>query len=71
MRGSDLDQKQKSPCSTKSAPVPEFIACAQCGAEVELWTDEEETVCPSCKHRVFKRGSTIHCQLPERKLTVQ
>ncbi len=60
MRGSDFAQKQKSPCSTKNVPVPEFITCTQCGSEVELWTDEEETLCPSCNYRVFKRTSTTH-----------
>ena len=60
MRGSDLAQKQKSPCSTKSVPVPECITCTQCGAGVELWTDEEETLCLSCNYKVFKRESTIH-----------
>ena len=60
MRDSDLTQKQKSPCSTKNVPVPEFITCRKCGAEVELWTEEEETLCPDCNHKVFKRESTIH-----------
>ena len=60
MRGSDIAQKQKSPCSKKDMPMPEFITCTQCGAEIELWTDEEETLCPSCNHKVFKRESTVH-----------
>ena len=60
MRDSDLTQKQKSPCSTKNVPVPEFVTCRKCGSEVELWTDEDETLCPSCRHKVFKRESTLH-----------
>ena len=60
MRVSDPAEKQKSPCSTKNVPVPEFITCTQCGGEVELWTDEEETLCPSCNYKVFKKESTVH-----------
>ncbi len=60
MPDKDGMQNRKSPCSVKESPVPEFIACTKCGDEVELWTDEEETVCSSCGHKVFKRGSTTH-----------
>jgi len=60
MRGSDTAQKRKSPCSTKDMPMPEFTTCTQCGAEIKLWSDEEETLCPSCNHKVFKRESTVH-----------
>jgi predicted RNA-binding Zn-ribbon protein involved in translation (DUF1610 family) len=60
MPDKDFGQKQKSPCSTKTVPVPEFIACTRCGAEVELWTDEEETACPSCRQKIFKKESIIH-----------
>lgn len=60
MRDSDIAQKQKSPSGVKDMPAPETVACTHCGSEVEIWTDEEETLCPSCKYRVFKRESTIH-----------
>lgn len=46
--------KEKSPCSIKYAPVPEFITCPQCGGDVEFWTDEEETQCISCGYRIFR-----------------
>jgi predicted RNA-binding Zn-ribbon protein involved in translation (DUF1610 family) len=29
-------------------PVPEDIACIHCGAEVEIWSFEAVTRCPSC-----------------------
>ncbi|MFC1666511.1 phosphohydrolase [Candidatus Omnitrophota bacterium] len=32
-------------------PFPENIKC-MCGKEVEIWSDETETVCPQCKKRV-------------------
>jgi len=60
MRNSDLKQQEKSLCSTKKAPLPESITCTKCGDEIEIWTDEDETVCPSCLHKVFKKESTIH-----------
>lgn len=45
--------KEKSPCSVKYAPAPEFITCPKCGEDVELWTDEEETQCIFCGYRVL------------------
>jgi rRNA maturation endonuclease Nob1 len=60
MQGSDLGQKQKSPCSTKSDPSPEFIACVKCGHEIEIWTDENETICHACGHKVFKKEAIVH-----------
>lgn len=32
-------------------PFPENIRC-RCGKEVEIWSDETETVCPYCKKNV-------------------
>ena len=29
-------------------PVPEYIACPNCGEEVEIWSDEEEATCDGC-----------------------
>ncbi|MBI5073816.1 MAG: hypothetical protein HZB62_01405 [Nitrospirae bacterium] len=59
MQGSDISQK-KSPCSTRNIPVPEFIACIKCGNEIEIWTDEDETICHTCGHKIFKKESIIH-----------
>jgi len=60
MQGSDLRQKQKSPCSTRSVPLLEFIACIKCGNEIEIWTDEDETICQACGHKIFKKEAIIH-----------
>lgn len=35
-------------------PLPEDIACPNCGREVEIWTDEKKAVCPDCKTTVFR-----------------
>ena len=60
MKTNRLKEKQKSPCSVKYTPVPEFITCPKCGEEVELWSDEGETVCLFCGHKMFRKESTIH-----------
>jgi len=52
---------EKSRCGGVSiVPVPEFATCTVCGDETELWSDEEETRCPVCGHRIFRREATVH-----------
>lgn len=29
-------------------PAPEYLKCPNCGAEVEIWSDESEIVCDNC-----------------------
>ncbi len=38
----------------KKAAAPEELECPKCGADVELWTDESETTCPSCKAKLTR-----------------
>ena len=52
--------KGKSHCSVVIMPVPVFVNCLKCGYEVELWSDEEETVCPLCGNKIFMNGATVH-----------
>jgi len=56
----NLKHKEKSPCSVKIAPVPEFITCPKCGGEIELWSNEYLTACFFCGHKVFKKENIIH-----------
>jgi uncharacterized paraquat-inducible protein A len=35
-------------------PKPEFLPCPNCGANVEIWTDEKEAECPNCGIRVSR-----------------
>jgi HD superfamily phosphodiesterase len=35
-------------------PKPEIFDCPQCGAEVEIWTDELKGVCSQCKTTVLR-----------------
>ena len=60
MKENHSKQKGKSRCSVKYLPVPDFITCPKCGEEIELWSDEDETVCFFCGHKVFKKEMTIH-----------
>jgi len=36
-------------------PKPEYIKCPNCGGQVEIWSDEEETECDNCG-ATAKRG---------------
>lgn len=35
-------------------PRPEYINCPDCGAEVEIWTDELKATCSSCGNKVYR-----------------
>ena len=50
----------KSHCSVRTMPVPAFVTCMRCGYEVELWSDEQETLCPACGVMVFRGEATVH-----------
>lgn len=60
MQNDDLRNKGKGQCSIETIIVPEFLTCPKCGEEVELWTDEDETLCPLCLYRLFRKECIIH-----------
>jgi DNA-directed RNA polymerase subunit RPC12/RpoP len=35
-------------------PKPEYVACPECGGDVELWTDENEAKCPDCGAKISR-----------------
>jgi len=35
-------------------PYPEEIRCVFCGNMVEIWSDEAETTCPTCKKTITR-----------------
>jgi len=37
-------------------PAPELFPCPNCGAEVEIWSDEFKRACPKCKKMVLRPG---------------
>jgi hypothetical protein len=60
MKDENLKHKENEPCTVKYSPVPEFVTCPNCGFEIELWSEDEETRCLFCGHKVFKREATVH-----------
>jgi hypothetical protein len=40
--------REKPACAERYAAMPECVVCAQCGQDIEIWSDEEETVCSLC-----------------------
>ena len=35
-------------------PKPEYMKCPECGAEVEIWTDELKATCSKCGGKVYR-----------------
>ena len=52
--------KVRSHCSAKIMPVPQFTVCTKCGGETEIWTDEDEKICSTCGHRIFRTEAAVH-----------
>ncbi|MBF0456898.1 MAG: hypothetical protein HQK99_03280 [Nitrospirae bacterium] len=46
MSGSQF--KEKPLCSVTSAAVPGTVECPECGAALEIWSDEDEVRCNGC-----------------------
>lgn len=47
-------------------PTPEFYPCPVCHAEIEIWSDEVETKCPSCSSPFTReriQGCIDHCEM--------
>lgn len=44
-----------------SRELPDLItACPRCGGEIELWSEDDETRCVFCGHKLFERETTTH-----------
>ena len=56
----DNPKPDKSPCSSKIKPVPEYITCPKCGGEIELWSYASLTICLFCGHQMFKKENILH-----------
>jgi len=37
-----------------------ITACPKCGGEISLWSEDRETVCVFCDHKVFEKEGTEH-----------
>ncbi len=42
-------------------PRPDEVLCPNCGAEVEIWSDEAKTTCCGCGGRVFREKELMSC----------
>lgn len=42
-------------------PIPEFLFCPNCGAEVEVWTNERMRNCSSCGTPVIREMDGASC----------
>ena len=60
MKNNDENGAGGGVLSAEVLPVPEFICCPLCGADIELWSDELLTRCLFCGHNVFKKERIIH-----------
>ncbi len=54
------DFKEKPACAYKSIPFPTEVTCPQCGAEIEIWSDEEQTHCRLCGYVVYNHERYIN-----------
>ena len=46
---------------SKIIVVPDIITtCPKCGGELGIWSENIETLCIFCDHKVFDKENTIH-----------
>ncbi len=42
--------KETPACADKNTAFPTEDVCPKCGADIEIWSDEDETTCRSCDY---------------------
>lgn len=61
MKENPSKHKNMTVLSTETSVMREIIAvCPKCGGEVGLWSEEAETVCIFCEHRIYEKEKTVH-----------
>jgi DNA-directed RNA polymerase subunit RPC12/RpoP len=45
--------EQRPACAEIQMSFPMELTCPRCGGEIELWSDEGETICGLCGYLVF------------------
>ncbi len=61
MKEKALTYRGKYTLWVRLTTLPEPItACPKCGGEITLWSEEQETVCEFCDHKIFEREGTVH-----------
>ena len=56
MNGKTPGSQTEPACSVKYDLFPVDMKCKICGLEVELWADEDETVCSGCGGTIRRNG---------------
>ena len=54
----DRPLEEKPACATTSMPVPAELACPECKAELEIWSDESEVTCENCGALILKNRTS-------------
>jgi DNA-directed RNA polymerase subunit RPC12/RpoP len=60
MSDHDFTYRVKTPYGIFDMPLCNPITCPICGFEIEIWTEDEETICFICGFKLFKKETTIH-----------
>jgi DNA-directed RNA polymerase subunit RPC12/RpoP len=61
MKKNPSEHEKKGTVNIKLVLPREFIiSCPKCGGEVGLWSEDRETTCTFCNHRVFDKETTEH-----------
>ncbi len=54
------NNSRRSACTIKWDAFPTDVTCPRCEAEVEIWSDEDETACRLCGYVLFHHEKTIN-----------
>jgi len=54
MKTNESEFRKRPACALKQTPAPEVIACPGCRDDLEIWSDEDETICGSCGEKVSR-----------------
>jgi DNA-directed RNA polymerase subunit RPC12/RpoP len=61
VRKKRLSPREKHTIGMRIDMVQDLVAvCPKCGGEIGLWSEDKETVCIFCDHKLFERESTVH-----------
>lgn len=61
MKQNQSQHKRSYTLLPPASELPELMTtCPHCGGEVEMWSEEEETVCVFCSQKIFVRETTTH-----------
>lgn len=61
MKEKRLPRRGKNTIGMRIDMVQDLVAvCPKCGGEIGLWSEDKETVCIFCDHKLFEREGTVH-----------